>query len=124
MAPFCMRDRSLHNKGITKKCLKLQPKATKKNGRKNVVMQERLNRLKAEMEEISQEQKNIREGQRQVRNKFEAIESECQHLITETKMMMQQSATTQLKLALMFGILKAREEGDVATAANLTCLLR
>ena len=88
------------------------------------VMQQRFKRLKTEMEEMSEEQKNIQEGQRQVGEKFEAIESECEKLKTETKMMIQQSGRTQVKLALMFRILKAREEGDFATAANLTQLLR
>ncbi|XWS62353.1 hypothetical protein CRYUN_Cryun06bG0003600 [Craigia yunnanensis] len=118
MTPFSR----LHNIRITNKRLKLQTK-TKKNGMKDV-MQERFKRLKTEMVEISEEQKNIREGQMQVRKKFEAIESECEQLKTETKMMIQQSAITQFKLALMFRILKAREESDFATSANLTQLLR
>ncbi|XVE80851.1 hypothetical protein DITRI_Ditri15bG0014000 [Diplodiscus trichospermus] len=37
---------------------------------------------------------------------------------------MQQTARTQIKLALMFGILKASQQSDVATVANLTHLLR
>ncbi|XWS62355.1 hypothetical protein CRYUN_Cryun06bG0003700 [Craigia yunnanensis] len=117
MAPFSIRACRISNKR-----LKLQTK-TKKNGMKHV-MQERFKMLKTEMEEIGEEQKNIREGQRQVREKFEAIESECEQLKTETKMMIQQSAITQFKIALMFRILKAREECDFATAANLTLLLR
>ncbi|XVE67549.1 hypothetical protein DITRI_Ditri08aG0169800 [Diplodiscus trichospermus] len=96
----------------------------KKNGMKSKVMQERLNRLKMEMEEISDEQKNVREGQRQIRDKIEAIESDCGELKKETKMIIQQSARIQVKLALIFRILKAREECDSATAANLTQLLR
>ncbi|EOX96897.1 Uncharacterized protein TCM_006040 isoform 2 [Theobroma cacao] len=92
-----------------------------KNGMKG--MQERFKRLKTEMEEISEEQKGIRDGQRQVREKFEAIESECEQLKKETKFIIQQSARTQIKLVLMFRILKAREESDSATAANLTQLL-
>ncbi|XVE90124.1 hypothetical protein DITRI_Ditri20bG0052600 [Diplodiscus trichospermus] len=121
MAPFSMRG-CLRNKGITKKQLKLHTK-TEKNGMKKV-MQERFKRLKTEMEEINNEQKNVREGQRQVCEKIETIESECEQLKKETKIMIQQSARTQVKLALMFRILKAREDGDSATAANLTQLLR
>ncbi|XP_021300202.1 uncharacterized protein LOC110428642 [Herrania umbratica] len=122
MAPFSMRGRlhKNHNMPITKKRLKSQTK-TKKNGMKG--MQERFKRLKAEMEGISEEQKGIREGQRQVREKFEAIESECEQLKKETNFIIQQSARTQMKLVLMFRILKAREESDFATAANLTQLL-
>ncbi|XVE67545.1 hypothetical protein DITRI_Ditri08aG0169500 [Diplodiscus trichospermus] len=120
MAPFTMRGR-LRNIGITKKRLKLHRKP-KKNEMK--VMQERLKRLKTEMEEISDEQKNVREGHRQVREKIDAIEYECEQLKKETKMMIQHSARTQVKLALMFRILKAREEGDSAIVARLAQLLR
>lgn len=87
-------------------------------------MQESFKKLKSEMEEISEEQKNIREGQRQVKEKFEAIESECEELKRETKLIIQQSARTQIKLALMFRILKARETGDFSTASSLTEMLR
>ncbi|XWS62359.1 hypothetical protein CRYUN_Cryun06bG0004000 [Craigia yunnanensis] len=95
------------------------------HGRKGMKdMQESLKRLKSEMEEISEEQKNIREGQILVKEKFEAIESECEELKRETRLIIQQSARTQVKLALMFRILKARETGDFSTAANLTGILR
>ncbi|XP_021286937.1 uncharacterized protein LOC110418517 [Herrania umbratica] len=122
MASFSVRDRlhKHHNISIAKKRLKLQTK-TRKNGMK--ATQERFKRLKTEMEEIREEQKGIRDGQRQVREKFEAIESECEQLKKETKFIIQQSARTQIKLVLMFRILKAREESDSATAANLTQLL-
>ncbi|EOX96889.1 Uncharacterized protein TCM_006031 isoform 1 [Theobroma cacao] len=122
MAPFSMRARlhKNHKMPITKKRLKLQPKR-RKNGMKG--MQERFERLKIEMEEISEEQRGIREGQRQVREKFEAIESECEQLKKETKFIIQQSARTQIKVVLMFKILKARDESDFSTAANLTQLL-
>ena len=87
-------------------------------------MQEKFRRLKAEMEEISEEQKNIREGQRQVREKFQVIESECEDLKRETKLIIKKTARTQIKLALMFRIFKASQQGDLATVANLTHLLR
>ncbi|XVE67544.1 hypothetical protein DITRI_Ditri08aG0169400 [Diplodiscus trichospermus] len=124
MVPFFMRG-CLRNKGISQKLLELHAK-TKKNGKKKKkkIMQERFKRLKTEMEEIINEQKNVREGQRQVCDKIETIESECEQLKKETKMVIQQSARTQVKFALMFRILKAREEGDSATATNLTQLLR
>ncbi|KAK6283255.1 hypothetical protein POUND7_017080 [Theobroma cacao] len=122
MAPFFMRGRlhKNHNISIINKRLRLQTKM-KKNRMKG--MQERFERLKTEMEEISEEQKGIREGQRQVREKFEAIEFECEQLKKETNFIIEQSARTQVKLVLMFRIMKAREENDLATAANLTRLL-
>ncbi|XVF77947.1 hypothetical protein PTKIN_Ptkin14bG0088800 [Pterospermum kingtungense] len=84
----------------------------------------RMKRLKVEMEEISKEQRKIKEGQKQVREKFEAIELECEQLRKETMLITQQSFSTQLRLALMFQILKARENHDFSKASQLTCALR
>ncbi|XP_022717860.1 uncharacterized protein LOC111276392 [Durio zibethinus] len=84
----------------------------------------RMRRLRCDMEEISEEQKKIKEGQRQVREKFEAIELECEHLRKETNLIIQQSMSTQIRLALMFQILKARENQEFDKAAQLTCALR
>ncbi|XP_017980034.1 PREDICTED: uncharacterized protein LOC18507233 isoform X2 [Theobroma cacao] len=94
----------------------------KKNGTKDLKVKYR--RLKADIEEIGKEQKSIKEGQSQVREKFKAIEMECQVLKKETELIIQQSALTRLRLALLFHILKVREEGDFAKAAQLSQLLR
>ncbi|OMO63622.1 hypothetical protein COLO4_32286 [Corchorus olitorius] len=83
-----------------------------------------MRRLRSDMEEISKEQKKIKEGQRQVREKFEAIEFECDELRKETNLIMQQSVSTQFRLAFMFQILKARENQEFDKAAQLTCALR
>ncbi|OMO84855.1 hypothetical protein CCACVL1_10611, partial [Corchorus capsularis] len=80
--------------------------------------------LRSDMEDISKEQKKIKEGQRQVREKFEAIEVECEQLRKETNLIMQQSASTQIRLVFMFQILKARENQEFDKAAQLTCGLR
>ncbi|KAB2096295.1 hypothetical protein E1A91_A01G102300v1 [Gossypium mustelinum] len=84
----------------------------------------RLARLKAEMEGIRKEQKSINEGQRQVRKRMEAIGEECQQLSIETNKVIRQTAVTQIRLAIMFNILKARQDGDIAKASHLTHLLR
>ncbi|XP_021288362.1 uncharacterized protein LOC110419587 [Herrania umbratica] len=84
----------------------------------------RMRQLRAEMEKISEEQREIKEGQRLVKRKFEAIELECDQLRNETNLIIQQSANTQLRLALMFRILRAREDQDFNTAAQLTQALR
>ncbi|XVF77980.1 hypothetical protein PTKIN_Ptkin14bG0092100 [Pterospermum kingtungense] len=81
-------------------------------------------RLKEEMEDISKEQKSIKEGQAQVGEKLKAIEMECTVLQEETKVMVLRSVATQFRLALMLNIYKAREEGDLAKAAQITQLLR
>ncbi|XVF14772.1 hypothetical protein REPUB_Repub09cG0090400 [Reevesia pubescens] len=94
----------------------------KKSGTKN--MQEKFERLRAEMGEISEEQRNIREVQRQVREKMEGIESDCEELKRETRIIVHQTARTQIKLAIMFGIFKASQQSDFATVANLKRLLR
>ncbi|GLT45777.1 hypothetical protein SLA2020_195850 [Shorea laevis] len=92
--------------------------------RKAKEMESKLQRLRVEMEEIGAEQRSIREGQRQVREKYEAIEAECQKLKRETRLVIQQSARNKIRLAIMFRIFKAREEGDFAKATELTRLLR
>ncbi|KAK8579374.1 hypothetical protein V6N13_142578 [Hibiscus sabdariffa] len=84
----------------------------------------RIRKLKSDMVEISEEQKEIKEGQRQVREKFEAIESQYDQLRKETNQIMHQSVNTQIRLALMFQILKARENHQYDTAAKLTSALR
>ncbi|OMP01201.1 hypothetical protein COLO4_12073 [Corchorus olitorius] len=120
MAPFSLRDRLQKNKGS-----KLQvKKKEKKNNGEIGHMQGALNRLKEAMESISEQHKNIREEQRKVRERFEAIQSECEELKRETRFIMQRTARTQIKVVLMFRILKAREQADLDTAAYLTQLLR
>ncbi|XP_038998291.1 uncharacterized protein LOC120123475 isoform X2 [Hibiscus syriacus] len=92
--------------------------------KKSKTLRRHMKRLRSEMEEISQEQGEIKEGQRLVREKFEAVEMECEQLRKETNMIMQQSMSTQLRLAFMFQILKARENQDFNQAAQLTAALR
>ncbi|KAK8651671.1 hypothetical protein V6N13_141259 [Hibiscus sabdariffa] len=87
-------------------------------------LRQSMKRLRSEMEEISKEQGKIKEGQRQVRKKFEAVEMECEELRKETNIIMQQSMSTQIRLAFMFQILKARENQDFNQAAQLTSALR
>ncbi|XVF77969.1 hypothetical protein PTKIN_Ptkin14bG0090300 [Pterospermum kingtungense] len=83
-----------------------------------------MQKLRVEMEEISQEQKRIKDAQKQVREKFEAIDLECEQLRKETMLITRQSFSTQIRLALMFQILKARENHDFSKASQLTCALR
>ena len=74
------------------------------------------------MEEISKEQNSIKKAQSEVRGKLKAFEMECEELQEETKFMIQRSALTQVRLALMFNILKARQEGDfVKLLRSLNC---
>ncbi|XP_039014951.1 uncharacterized protein LOC120145128 [Hibiscus syriacus] len=84
----------------------------------------RIKRLRVEMKEIDEEQRKIKEGQRQVKEKSEAIEIECEELRKEALLMTQQSASTQMRLALMFQILKARENLEFDKAAIVTRALR
>ncbi|XVF77944.1 hypothetical protein PTKIN_Ptkin14bG0088500 [Pterospermum kingtungense] len=92
--------------------------------RRSTNLKSRMKRLSVEMEEISEEQKKIKEEQKQVREKFEAVELECEQLRKETMLITKQSVTTQIRLALMFQILKAREDHDCSKASRLTCALR
>ncbi|XP_038688631.1 uncharacterized protein LOC119987791 [Tripterygium wilfordii] len=83
-----------------------------------------IKRLREEMAEISEEQKCIREGHRQVRKKFDKIEAEREQLWKETKSIQMQSAGIQVRLGLMAGIVKARAQNDYDLAAQLTQSLR
>ncbi|KAB5521674.1 hypothetical protein DKX38_025993 [Salix brachista] len=85
---------------------------------------ETMERLKTDMVEIGEGQKRIREGQREIRQKFEEIESECRSLREETMNITRQSDYNQIRINLMFNILKARQDSDFARADHLTRLLR
>lgn len=76
------------------------------------------------MVEISEGQKRIREGQREVREKFQEISEEAAKLKEETILICQQSAANELKLHLMFQIIRARAENDGVKDALLTRSLR
>ncbi|XVF77960.1 hypothetical protein PTKIN_Ptkin14bG0090700 [Pterospermum kingtungense] len=80
-------------------------------------------RIKAEMAKIREDQKRIREEQRNIKEKFEAINCECDQLREETERMMKQSACTQIRLSLMFDILRAREDGDFVKADSMVHVL-
>ncbi|GLT63400.1 hypothetical protein SLA2020_359670 [Shorea laevis] len=113
--PFPISKRSSRHSQIKERLLR---KVAMKN------MRQSMKRLKREMEEISDEQRSIREGQKLVREKFQEMEEECKQLREETKMIRMQGRSTQLRLALMFQILKARENNDLPRATELTRFLR
>ncbi|KAJ6308385.1 hypothetical protein OIU76_018048 [Salix suchowensis] len=76
------------------------------------------------MVEIAEQQQRIREGQVEVRKKFEEIDFECGQLQKETLLISQQAESNQQRLTLMFKILKARAENNFHEAARLTQSLR
>jgi len=92
--------------------------------KKNRERRETMERLKTDMIEIGEGQKRIREGQREIRQKFEEIGSECRRLKEETINIAKQSDYNQVRINLMFSILKAREDNNFAHADHLTGLLR
>uniref|UniRef100_A0A6N2M565 Uncharacterized protein n=1 Tax=Salix viminalis TaxID=40686 RepID=A0A6N2M565_SALVM len=67
-----------------------------------------IEKIRADMVEISEGQKRIRQGQLEVREKFEEISVEAAKLKEETNQICKQSAANQLRLDLMFQIVKAR----------------
>ncbi|KAK8545833.1 hypothetical protein V6N13_067095 [Hibiscus sabdariffa] len=122
-----MNTLSRHRSPLALPFIKPRPGISFKNrhrGGKSKNLRRGMKRLRSEMEEISKEQGKIKEGQRQVREKFEAVEMECEELRKETNLIMQQSMSTQIRLAFMFQILKARENHDFNQAAQLTSALR
>ncbi|XP_038679042.1 uncharacterized protein LOC119980424 [Tripterygium wilfordii] len=83
-----------------------------------------IEQLRAEMVEIGEEQQCIKEGHSQVRKKYEEIEAKREQLKRETEVIVKQSASIQVRLNLMFRILKARAQNDSVVVAQLTQLLR
>ncbi|KAF9686032.1 hypothetical protein SADUNF_Sadunf03G0116200 [Salix dunnii] len=83
-----------------------------------------IKRIRDEMVEIREGQKRIRKGQKEVREKFQEINKEAAKLKEETNLITKQSAANQLRIDLMFQILRARTENDSAKDAALTQKLR
>ncbi|KAF9689116.1 hypothetical protein SADUNF_Sadunf01G0058200 [Salix dunnii] len=81
-------------------------------------------RITSEMVEIREGQKRIEEGQKEVRGKLKEIRKESKKLKDEAELITKQSAANQLRLDLMFQIVKARAENDSAKDARLTQTLR
>uniref|UniRef100_A0A6N2NEF4 Uncharacterized protein n=1 Tax=Salix viminalis TaxID=40686 RepID=A0A6N2NEF4_SALVM len=81
-------------------------------------------RIGADMVEISEGQKRIREGQKEIRKRIQEIIEEGAKLKEETNAISKQSSENQLRLDLMFQIVKARAEKDYAKDALLTQTLR
>ena len=80
--------------------------------------------ITSKMVEIREGQKRIKEGQKEVRKKFKEIRKESKKLKDETDLISRQSAANQLRLDLMFQIVKARADNDSAKDAHLTRTLR
>ncbi|KAF9689118.1 hypothetical protein SADUNF_Sadunf01G0058400 [Salix dunnii] len=95
--------------------------ARKKGTRRTSSM---IGRITSEIVEIREGQKRIKEGQKEVRGKLKEIRKESKKLKDETELITKQSAANQLRLDLMFQILKARAENDSAKDAHLTQTLR
>ncbi|KAB1995209.1 hypothetical protein E1A91_D13G150000v1 [Gossypium mustelinum] len=89
---------------------------------------ERLNQkiqcLKRNMAKISMDQLRIREEQISVRQKFAIIKQQCQQLRKEINLISKQASMTQIRLAFMFQIIRARKDGNFSQAAKLTHSLR
>ncbi|KAL3609658.1 hypothetical protein D5086_000678, partial [Populus alba] len=83
-----------------------------------------IKRIRADMAEINEGQERIRDGQKEVREKFEEISKETAKLKEETNIISKQSAANQVRLDLMFQIIKARSENDARRDAVLTQILR
>ncbi|XP_039020367.1 uncharacterized protein LOC120152159 [Hibiscus syriacus] len=97
---------------------------SKSQSKKKLRVKVEAKRVKAEIGKVRKEQECLKDEQRKLITRFNEIAKECDELKEETEMIEKQSAITQAKLVLMFGILKAREAGDLVQAANLTRHLR
>ncbi|KAB5564300.1 hypothetical protein DKX38_004354 [Salix brachista] len=83
-----------------------------------------MRRLRAEMAEIGEQQKRIRKGQMEIRERFEEIDFDCDQLKKETFLISKQAARNQQRLNLMFKIVRAREENNFSEVDKLTQSLR
>ncbi|XP_011028047.1 PREDICTED: uncharacterized protein LOC105128189 isoform X2 [Populus euphratica] len=83
-----------------------------------------MKRLEAEMAEIGEQQKRVKKGQMEIRERFKEMEFECDQLKKETFLISKQAARNQERLNLMFKIVRAREENDISEADKLTQSLR
>ena len=70
------------------------------------------------------ESKRASERDKRKWEKFEETREEAAKLKEETNLIIKQSAANQLRIDLMFQILRAREENDAAKDATLTQTLR
>ena len=76
------------------------------------------------MAEISKQHEEIKQGQKEMRERFEEIDSECEQLKKETEGVSHASDNVQLRLNTMLDILKARQEGGFAKVSDPTGSLR
>ncbi|EOX94285.1 Uncharacterized protein TCM_003868 [Theobroma cacao] len=103
---------------------RMRQQALKPKMNNNVRVRLQVKRVKAEMGKIREDQQRIREEQSKIRRRSGEIESQLDLLKKETEMIIKQTASTQIKLLLMFKILKARAGGYFTEAARLTYFLR
>ncbi|XP_039047942.1 uncharacterized protein LOC120188613 [Hibiscus syriacus] len=89
-------------------------------------MKQRTKQVKEKIEKEKEKENGecLREEQRKIRAKFAEMERQGDRLRAETEMLMKQTARTQIKMALMFNILKAREHGHLIEASTLARFLR
>ncbi|KAE8677242.1 Retrotransposon, unclassified-like protein [Hibiscus syriacus] len=83
-----------------------------------------MKKLRMAMEEANDEQNNMKEAEGNLTENLEAMEVECHKLRQETILVTQQTVNTQIRLSLMFQILKARGNRDFPQASRLTSALR
>lgn len=76
------------------------------------------------MAEISKQHEEIKQGQKEMRERFEEIDSECEQLKKETEGVSHASDNVQLRLNIMLDILKARQEDGFAKVSDPTGSLR
>ncbi|KAJ6703848.1 hypothetical protein OIU85_029747 [Salix viminalis] len=87
----------------------------KRSGR----VQSSMKRLRAEMAEIGEQQKRIREGQMEMRESVQEIVCEYDQLRKETLLISKQAARCQRSLNEMFKIVIARENSNLSEADGL-----
>lgn len=103
-------------------CRSIESRFQKRKGRGKT--KSSMKRLEAEMAEIGEQQKRVKKGQMEIRERFKEMEFECDQLKKETFLISKQAGRNQQRLNLMFKIVKAREENNISEADKLTQSLR
>ncbi|GKV24603.1 hypothetical protein SLEP1_g34191 [Rubroshorea leprosula] len=83
-----------------------------------------MRKLKEEMEVVAREQKSVKKGQEEIRERLKTVGAECDQLRKETEIILQQRAATLLRLNPIIEVLKAKKDNNVSKVTSLILSLR
>ncbi|KAK8479274.1 hypothetical protein V6N11_064501 [Hibiscus sabdariffa] len=87
-------------------------------------MEQKIQSLKRNMEKIRMDQQGIREEQTRVKQRFAIVKQQCEECREEINLISREATMTQLRVGLIFQIMRARKDGNFSKAHYLTRFLR